>query len=235
MLCVVNVQKVWTTPCSKQKSALSCAKGPNADVWLYLNLACIDYAYVQASRSCFLLPCVYLLLLDAQPTPPGRADFGLSSSLTARPRNVLACTWGGRLEERVCCVLLRCVPACRGETRRCDACQSAPKVARRSCAEISPVYIYYTRELTFDPGRIPLSAATAREADDRFSAATTATGKLQPAGGPEHGIEGCLLSIQHDDVRVHAFCTELGNVRSGICSVRTPESRTSELPPRKFG
>lgn len=96
--------------------------------------------------------------------------------------------------------MARCLPAsclCAGLSWREPGSVmrvNLPKVARRSCAAISPVYIYYTRELSGPLSCAPCSMllAARRLASDRFSAATTATGKLQV--GPKHATPSARIS-----------------------------------------
>lgn len=73
-------------------------------------------------------------------------------------------------------MMLPSLPASRSEACQCDACQSAPKVPRRSCEETSPVYIYYTRATTL----LALVVLPGEPAIDS-PPATTAAGKLQGA------------------------------------------------------
>jgi hypothetical protein len=123
-----------------------------------------------------------------------------SSSLTARPRKVLACKWGSRLEERVCFVL----PSLRaGLSWRDPSDVMRVNLRPRWHGVHAQRYRLCTYNDILHPRagfRTPvlycclLAAATAREADDRFSAATPATGKLQPPGGPKHGMSRAASS-----------------------------------------
>ena len=111
--------------------------------------------------------CTFLILVIAYAT--SRANFGSQQLDSTAPQSSRACKWGGRDGAAS-------AAADRSEARQCDACQSAPKVPRRSCVETSPVYIYYTRTTTL----LALALLPGEPAIDS-PPATSAAGKLQGA------------------------------------------------------
>jgi hypothetical protein len=90
-----------------------------------------------------------------------------------------------------------------------------------ACVHIT---IYYTRELTFAPRSIlhVLSACCCchcRRSRRSILRSNTCNRQAAASWWPEtRYVEGCILFIQHDDVRVHACCAKVGFVGSGICT-----------------